>query len=276
MNFEKLSILFTKSLKDPLCYLILMFGIVAIFAPVLATHSPVEPNIRDKLEAPSLEHFFGTDTYGMDIYSRTLYATRTDFSTAMLAVLLGASLGVPLGIVSGYVGGSIDDVLNYLSEVIQSFPQILFAMGVLAVVGNNMVNLILVLAFFVIPGYQKIVRSIVLGLKNSEFVQAARCSGATPIAVIFRHLLPNAVIPLFGQFSIGCAYAIQTTAGLSFLGFGVKIPHPEWGSMITVGAPHIIFGHWWPAFFPGVAVFLAVLMLRQISERVRNTYASIQ
>ena len=276
MNFEKLSILFTKSLKDPLCYLILMFGIVAIFAPVLATHSPVEPNIRDKLEAPSLEHFFGTDTYGMDIYSRTLYATRTDFSTAMLAVLLGASLGVPLGIVSGYVGGSIDDVLNYLSEVIQSFPQILFAMGVLAVVGNNMVNLILVLAFFVIPGYQKIVRSIVLGLKNSEFVQAARCSGATPIAVIFRHLLPNAVIPLFGQFSIGCAYAIQTTAGLRFLGFGVKIPHPEWGSMITVGAPHIIFGHWWPAFFPGVAVFLAVLMLRQISERVRNTYASIQ
>jgi peptide/nickel transport system permease protein len=94
--------------------------------------------------------------------------------------------------------------------------------------------------------------------------------------VIFRHLLPNAVIPLFGQFSIGCAYAIQTTAGLSFLGFGVKIPHPEWGSMITLGAPHIIFGHWWPAFFPGVAVFLAVLMLRQISERVRSNYANIQ
>mgnify|MGYP001205583726 CR=1 FL=1 len=276
VNMAQFLSVFTRGLKDPLCYLVFLFGVVAIFAPVLSTHSPVEPNMSEKLEAPSLRHFFGTDTYGMDIFSRTLYATRTDFSAAMLAVLLGASIGVPLGIVSGYVGGPIDDALNYMSEVIQSFPQILFAMGVLAVVGNNIVNLILVLAFFVIPGYQKIVRSIVLGLKNSEFVQAARCAGASPVTVIFRHLLPNAVIPLFGQFSIGCAYAIQTTAGLSFLGFGVKIPHPEWGSMITLGAPHIIFGHWWPAFFPGVAVFLAVLMLRQISERVRSNYANIQ
>lgn len=260
-------------LLDPLAWFVLLFGVVALFAPLLATHSPVAPNIANKLQPPSAEHYFGTDALGMDIYSRTLYATRTDFSAAIIAVFLGVALGVPLGIISGYIGGILDSLLNRLVEIIQSFPQLLFAMAVLAVVGNNMTNLVLVIAFFMVPGYLKIVRSIVLSLKNTDFIQAARCAGASSFTIVFRHILPNAMVPLFGQFSIGCAYAIQNIAGLSFLGFGVKVPQPEWGSMIHQGASHMIFGYWWPSFFPGLAVFLAVLMMRQISERVRHSYS---
>ena len=144
-----------------------------------------------------------------------------------------------------------------------------------AAVGSNTENLILIIAFINIPVYLKLVRSLVVPLKSSDFVLAARCAGNSQTSIIFRYVLPNTLGPVFSQFSINCAYAIAIIAGVSFLGYGVEIPHPEWGSMINVGANHIVFGKWWPSVFPGIAVFLAALALTQVGERISQRYSRV-
>lgn len=259
-------------LNAPVYWLVALFVIIAIFAPWLATHDPIKPQPANKLEPPSVEHWFGTDSFGMDVYSRVLYATRTDFSVALVAIALAVLVGVPLGAAAGYYGGLVDDVLTRLVEVIQAFPLFLFAMVIFAAIGSNTYNLVAIIAFINIPLYLKLVRSVVLPLKSADFVLAARCAGNSTPALILHHILPNALGPVFAQFSLSCAYAIQIIAGLSFIGLGVKVPHPEWGSMIQLGASHIVFGKWWPSVFPGLAVFLAVFTLNRLGHRIREYY----
>ncbi|MCB0155946.1 MAG: ABC transporter permease [Anaerolineae bacterium] len=256
----------------PVYLLLAMFVIVTLFAPLLATHDPLVPNPAARLQPPSAEHWFGTNSFGMDVYSRVLYATRTDFSVALAAVALAVLVGVPLGAVAGYLGGYIDEVFMRLVEIIQSFPLFLFAIVIFAAIGSSMVNLVLIIAFINIPVYLKLVRTVVLPLKSADFVLAARCAGNSTPALIWYHILPNALGPVFAQFSLSCAYAIQIIAGLSFIGLGVEIPHPEWGSMIQLGASHIVFGKWWPSIFPGLAVFLAVFTLNRLGHRIRDYY----
>jgi peptide/nickel transport system permease protein len=262
-----------KLLRDPLAWLVILFGVVLILGPLIATHDPVDPDILNKLAPPSATHFFGTDSLGMDVFSRVLYATRADFAAAIAAVGLAVIVGLPLGIISGFVGGVVDDLINRIAEGIQALPQFLFGMAVLALIGTGLVNMIFVIAFFTVPGYLKLARSMVLGLRQSDFLLAARCAGATTPGIVFRHLLPNTVAPFFGLFAISCALTIQIIAGLSFLGLGVKVPQPEWGSMINQGAPYIITGQWWPAVFPICAIALAVVTLRGLGERLRRRYA---
>jgi peptide/nickel transport system permease protein len=243
----------------------------AVFAPQLARYDPLTPSPGEKLQPPSARHWFGTDPYGMDIFSRVLYATRTDLTVAVLSVLLGIAAGIPLGALAGYLGGWVDEALTRLTEVMQAFPQILFAMAVMAALGNNLVNLVLILAFLNVPVYLKMVRSVTLPLRESDFVLAARCAGHTTGSLVVRHIIPNTLVPVFSQFSLSCSYAVQMVAGLSFIGLGVKIPHPEWGSMISLGANYIVFGMWWPALFPGLATFLAAFALHDLGQRLRRS-----
>lgn len=259
----------------PAVVILLIFLLIALLAPVIAPYDPIKPDPANKLKPPSAEHWFGTDPMGMDVFTRVLYATRTDFSIALAAVSLGVFIGVTLGAVAGYLGGVIDEVLSRFVEVVQAFPLFLFALAVFAILGSNTENLILIIAFINTPVYLKLVRSLVLPLKQSDFVMAARCAGNSQMSVVFRHILPNTLGPVFSQFSINCAYAIQIIAGVSFLGYGVEVPHPEWGSMINVGANHIVFGKWWPSIFPGAAVFLSVLALTQIGERLSQRYSRV-
>lgn len=242
----------------------------AIFAPLLAYYDPVTPSPAEKLLPPSAEHWFGTDPYGMDVFSRALYATRTDLSVAVVSVLLGILVGMPLGALAGYARGWLDEVLMRLTEVIQAFPPILFAMAVFAAVGSNLFNLILIIAFLNVPVYLRMVRSVTLPLCDSDFVLAARCAGHSTFSLVFRHIVPNTLVPVFSQFSLSCAYAIQMVAGLSFIGLGVQVPHAEWGSMINLGANYIVFGMWWPAVFPGLATFLAAFALNELGHRIRR------
>lgn len=261
-----------REFLSPVYLLAALFVIVAIFAPLLATHDPIDPQPIEKLKPPSAEHWFGTNSFGMDIYSRVLFATRTDFSVALISVILAVIIGVPLGAMAGYIGRAVDDVLMRLVEIIQSFPLFLFAIVIFAAVGSNTVNLVAIIAFINIPVYIKLVRSVVLPLKSADFVLAARCAGNSTGSLILSHILPNALGPVFAQFSLSCAYAIQIIAGLSFIGLGVEIPHPEWGSMIQLGASHIVFGKWWPSVFPGAAVFLAVFTLNRLGHRIRDHF----
>ena len=252
---------------------IVVVGVLAIatlLAPYLTPYDPLTPSPGEKLLPPSLRHWFGTDPLGMDVFSRTLCATRIDLTVAVVSVILGIIVGAPLGALGGYVRGWVDEVLMRSAEVMQAFPQILFAMAVFAAVGNNLTNLVLVLAFLNVPVYLKMVRSAALPLRESEFVLAARCAGHSTFSLVFKHILPNTLVPVFSQFSLSVAFAIQMIAGLSFIGLGVRLPEAEWGAMINLGAGYIIFGKWWAAFFPGLAAFVASYALNGLGTRLKE------
>jgi peptide/nickel transport system permease protein len=257
---------------NPFWALLGLFVLVALLAPLIAPYDPVEANLADKLLAPSGSHLFGTDSNGMDVFSRVLWATRTDFTVALIGVGLAFAAGVPLGAVSGYAGGWLDEVLNRLSEIVQSIPLFLFALMVFAALGNSRVVLVGVVAAVNIPIFLKLTRSVVLPMKSVDYIAAARAGGLRPGAIIVRHVLPNALGPVASQLSISCAYAIQIIAGLSFIGLGVAVPHPEWGSMIQQGAGLIMDGKWWVSVFPGLAVLLAVIAFGGIGRQLSRWY----
>jgi peptide/nickel transport system permease protein len=249
--------------------LLLFLVVLGLIAPLLPLQNPIKPDPFNSLKPPSAAHWFGTDPNGFDVFSRTVHAIRTDFALSVSSVLLGVLIGVPLGAISGYFGGIIDNVINRLSEVIQGFPQLLFGMAVLAVAGNTLLNVVLITAFYNVPVYAKMVRSMVLPLRDVEFVQAARLAGNSSMSIIFRHIIPNALLPVVSQFPLSCAYAVQMIAGLSFIGLGVQIPTPEWGSMIQQGANYIVFSKWWPSVFPGLALVVSVSILSSLSEQLK-------
>lgn len=258
---------------------VINFGVLFVFislgilAPVLPLQNPVKPGPMNTLQPPSAEHWFGTDRDGMDIFSRTIHAIRTDFTLAISSVLIGIALGVPLGAISGYYGGLLDNVITRITEVFQGFPQILFGMAFIAAAGNTLTNVVLIVAFYNIPVYSKMVRSVVVPLRDVEFVQAARVAGNPSLAIVFRHIIPNTLVPVFAQLPLSCAYAVQMIAGLSFIGLGVEIPKPEWGSMIQVGANYIVFGKWWLSVFPGLALFCSVWVLNNISDILKSLWS---
>lgn len=247
--------------------------LLGLAAPLLPLQSPVKPLPLEKLAAPSWAHFFGTDRDGMDIFARTIFAIRTDFTLALSSVVLGVLIGVPLGAVSGFFGGWLDSLLTRVSEVIQGFPQILFGMAFIAATGNSLTNVVLVVAFYNIPVYSKMVRSVVIPLRDIEYVQAAKVAGNSSLAIVFRHIIPNALTPVFAQLPLSCAYAVQMIAGLSFIGLGVTIPTPEWGSMIQIGANYMVFGKWWLSVFPGLALFFSVWVLNNTSDILKSLWA---
>ncbi len=249
--------------------LLLFLVVLGLIAPLLPLQNPIKPDPFNSLKPPSAEHWFGTDPNGFDVFSRTVHAIRTDFALSLSSVLIGVVVGVPLGAIAAYFGGVTDNVVNRISEVIQGFPQLLFGMAVLAVAGNTLLNVVLITAFYNVPVYAKMVRSVVLPLRDVEFVQAARLAGNSSMSVIFRHLIPNALLPVVSQFPLSCAYAVQMIAGLSFIGLGVQIPTPEWGSMIQQGANYIVFSKWWPSVFPGLALVLSVSLLCTISGQLK-------
>ena len=248
------------------------FLIVAIIAPVLPLQDPLYPNPAVRNKPPSAEHFFGTDTFGMDVFSRVLHAARLDFLMALLCVVLAVSLGAPVGAAAAYFGGVLETITERLVEVVQSFPIMLFAMMIQIALGKNIVNLIVIIGLYIAPFYAKLVRSIVKPLRNVEYIQAARVTGQTPRQILFRHLLPNSLPAIISQFTLSAAVAIRTLSGLSFLGLGVETPTPEWGSMIQIGAGWMVFGKWWASAFPGLALFLTAWGLTQIGEELESMY----
>lgn len=244
--------------------------LMALLAPFIAPYDPVTSVPQDKLLPPSAAHLMGTDTYGMDIFSRVLYATRTDLPIALASVLIAVLIGWPLGAAAGFMGGRFDATTQRLTEVGQAFPQILFAMALFAAFGNSTITLVIVLVLLNVPVYAKMVRSVTLPLKESEFILAARVAGNSTPSIIVRHLLPNTLVPVFSQFALSAAFAIQLIAALSFIGLGIRIPEPEWGSMINIGVDVLIFGQWWVSFFPGMAVIVTCFALMGVSNQLRR------
>ncbi len=246
--------------------------LAAVFAPLIAPYDPIRADPLARLQAPSSAHWFGTDDNGFDVFSRVVYATRTDLTVSLIGVALAVAFGVTFGAVSGYMRNAAGATLSRLAEVVQAIPLFLFALMVFAALGNSKKVLVGVIALATAPVFLKLTRTIVMPIAESDFIAASRCAGLGSTAIIVRHVMPNALGPLVSQISISCAYAIQIVAGLAFLGLGVQVPEPEWGSMIQSGAPNVLYGVWWTSVFPGLAVLVAVMAFGGIGRQVSAWY----
>ncbi|WP_456276714.1 nickel transporter permease [Bacillus sp. AK128] len=250
-------------------FIVILFTLLAIFAPVVATHDPVHIEITKKLEGPSAEHWLGTDDKGRDIFSRLLYGARISLSVGVLSTLLGAIVGVTLGIVSGYYGGRIDTFIMRITDVLLAFPGILLALAIVSVLGASTINVIIAVAFFAVPTFARIVRGSTLSVKKLEYIDAIRAMGSNDFRIIFKHILPNIVSPIIVQATLYIASAIITASALSFLGMGTQPPTPEWGTMLSQGrsyvaqAPHI-------TLFPGIVILIVVIGFNLFGDGLRD------
>ncbi|AJE48766.1 ABC transporter permease [Celeribacter indicus] len=250
---------------------LLVLQVVAIlFAPLLTTHSPTQANPLMSLKPPSPEHWLGTDVSGMDIYSRIVFATRINLLISVTAVATAFLIGVPTGLVVGYYRNWSSTLVMRVFDFIQSFPVFVLGMALVSVMGQEIWNVAIVLAALFVPVFARLIRAEALSLRDRPFVAAARCSGATDWQIMFRHVLPNALTPAIVQISISLGMAILLTAGLSFIGAGVRMPTPEWGLMVSVGSQQMILGVWWVALFPGLAIIFSVLSFSLLADGLRE------
>lgn len=258
-----------RLLAAPSVLILLSIIVLALVGPSLV-RDPLELGAGPTLSPPSREFLFGTDQFGMDIFARVVNAARLDLMVAFSAALLAVLIGMPLGALAAYRGGAFDAVTLRISESFQSFPTLLLAMGIVAALGQNIRNLVLIIAVVNVPVYLRLTRSAVLPLIEKDFVLAARCSGMSDARLLRRHILPNVSEVVVAQFSINCAWAIQILAALSFIGLGVRLPTPEWGAMVRGGADYMTYGQWWLSLFPGLAIIITVLALNQVADRIRS------
>jgi peptide/nickel transport system permease protein len=246
---------------------IVVFAVMmAVLGPIVAPFGPETANPGNQLLPPSGQHLMGTDDNGMDVFSRVIASPRTDLTIAILGTVGAILAGVPLGLIAGFYRGFLPEALMRLSDIVQSFPVFLLGMALVVVTGQDIKNVIYVVAVINCPIYIRLVRSQVLFLRERPFIEAARALGGRDGWLLREHLLPNSIGPVVANASITIGWAILLTAGLSFIGAGVRVPTPEWGSMIAVGAKNIYTGEWWPSVFPGLALAVAVLGFALVGE----------
>ncbi|WP_019415451.1 nickel transporter permease [Paenisporosarcina sp. TG20] len=249
--------------------IVLIIIVCALFAPLIATHSPTEVNLQSKLEAPSTSHYFGTDEVGRDIFSRIVYGTRISLRIGLLVVLIAFPIGTILGAIAGYFGGGVDQIIMRITDVFLSFPGIILAMSIAAALGPSIENVMLALAATWWPWYTRIVRSSVLSIKNAEFIEASRALGANPFRILFKEIIPNSIGPATIQASLDLGFVILAAAGLSFIGLGAQPPSPEWGAMLS-NSREILRDAWWAATFPGLAILLTVLGFNLVGDGLND------
>lgn len=250
--------------------LIVLWVLVAVLAPVLAPHSPVQIFQSDILAPPSAIHWFGTDINGMDVFSRILHAARLDLQIAGTAVLISLVVGVALGLLTGYVGGWVDMLILRVLDVLQAFPALILGLAVVAALQRGILSVIFVIAFLDIPIYARLIRAETFRIRETNYIEAARALGNPTWRILWVHVLPNSLPPVVIQSAVRMAWAVKITASLAFVGVGIQAPTPEWGSMIRVGSDGIMTGVWWPTVFPGLAVVTLVLGLNLFADALQS------
>ena len=248
-----------------LCMLLL----VALLAPVLAPYDPLAQDLYQRLQPPSIDHWFGTDDFGRDILSRIVYGSRISLRIGLIAISLALTGGTLFGIVAGYRGGMVDMLIMRLMDLMLAFPSILLAIAIVAVIGPGIENAILAVSIVLVPQFARLVRSSVLTVREATYVEAARALGATESRLLFYSILPNCTAPLIVQTTLGMGTAILDAAGLSFLGMGAQPPVPEWGAMLS-GGRELLLRAPWVMTFPGLAIFTVVLGLNLFGDGLRD------
>lgn len=249
--------------------IISLLVLVALLAPFIADQPPSEQNLRQRLQPPSAEHWFGTDEYGRSVFSRIVYGARVSLLTGTIPVLVAGVIGTLLGLLAGFYRGWLDNVLMRLMDVLLAFPSLLLALAIVGALGPGLTNAVIAVAIVSIPEYARIVRSVVLGTREEEFVQAASAVGVRTPGQLFRHILPSAFGPLSVQASLGVGFAILSLAGLSFLGLGIQPPAADWGEMLNRGRRFLPDSDWL-LIFPGLAISVTVLGFNLLGDGIRD------
>jgi peptide/nickel transport system permease protein len=249
--------------------------LAALLAPLIAPYSPTQPHPDAILQPPSSTYLLGTDADGFDVLSRIIYAPRVDLTIAVAATFFGLIIGVPIGAFAGYfggkrgLGGKTAGAVMRVVDVSLAFPLFVFALTLVGVLGPKTSTVIIALTFVSVPPLVWMTRSQVLSVREMTFVEAARCSGNSEARAVLRHVMPNSLPAPLAQLSVILGGAILATAGLSFVGAGVRVPTPEWGLMISEGTTSLITGQWWPSVFPGIAIGLCVLGFSLLGDGLR-------
>jgi len=249
-------------------FVIIVF--LAAFGPYIVPYDPLASNTTSALKPPSAAHWFGTDQLGRDVFSRVIVATRLDFIIAVSSVALVFVMGGLSGVAAGFFGGWTDRIVGRIADTIMAFPLFVLAMGIVAALGNTVENIVLATAVVNFPLYARVARAEANIRREAGFVQAARLCGNGEFRILLTQILPNIMPIMIVQMSLTMGYAILNAAGLSFIGLGVRPPTAEWGIMVAEGAAFMVSGEWWIAFFPGLALMVAVFCFNLLGDGLRD------
>lgn len=250
--------------------IMILLVFIALFGEQLAPYDPDAYDYVNMLQGPSAEHWFGTDHYGRDILSRILAGTRLTLGVSLSSVIVGAALGTVLGLLAGYYGGVIEMLVMRGSDVLFSFPDILLAIAIVAILGPGIVNVFIAVMVFTVPSFARIMRSATLSVKGSLYVEVAQSLGCKDGRLLFVHIFPGTIQSLIVNFTMRIGSAIMAASSLSFLGFGANVTDPEWGAMLSQGrtylntAPHMVY-------LPGLVIFITVLAFNLFGDGLRDT-----
>jgi peptide/nickel transport system permease protein len=249
--------------------IIIIFILVAIFGPYLTTRSPLDIDLRNTYQEPNRNHWFGTDNLGRDTLTRLIYGARITLMISFTSVFIGTLIGLILGVISGYYGGFIDTLLMRVTDILLAFPGLLLAIAIVAILGSGIINTMLAIAFYSIPYIARIVRGVVISIKELEYIQACEVIGCSNFTTIVKHIIPNSMSQVIVNTTLNLGTAILTSSALSFLGLGVQPPHPEWGAMLST-ARDVMRTTPVAALIPGVAITLVVLSFSLLGDGLRD------
>jgi len=242
----------------------------ALLAPWILSFGPDEFNYRNTLQGPTSTHWAGTDEFGRDIFARLLNGAKLSMFIGFVSVTIGAVFGIFAGLIAGYYGGWLDSVIMRISDVLFAFPGMLLAIGIVAILGAGLSNVIIAVAVFSVPAFARIVRSGTLALKEMTYVEAARAAGASNAIIMYRHILPGVLGAVIVYFTMRIGTSILTATSLSFIGLGVEPSVAEWGAMLATGREYMMAGKWHLTLFPGLAIFLTVLCFNILGDGLRD------
>ncbi len=259
--------------RNPLAMLGLLIFIVlialALLAPIVTQHSPIVGSLQQRLLPPGEEYWLGTDSQGRDIWSRIVYGSRTTLLIIVMVAITAAPIGIAIGATAGYVGGWVERVLMRLTDAFLAFPKLVLALAFAAALGPGIENAVLAIALTAWPPYARIARAETLTVRGTDYVAAARISGASPLRILIGHIMPMCMPSLIVRVSLDMAGVILIAAGLGFLGVGVAPPQPEWGAMVSDGRSQIL-DQWWVCTYPGIAIFIVSLGFNLIGDGLRD------
>ena len=243
--------------------------LVGVFAPVIATHSPYESNLHDAFIAPNSEHIFGTDKLGRDIFSRVIYGTRISLSAALILVISIFTIGTTLGVIAGYFGGIIDTIIMRISDMMISFPGMVLAIAMAGIMGASVKNAVIAITVVSWTKYARLSRSLVLKIKETDYIRAAKVTGCKTVHIITRHIIPNIISTLIITATTDIGTMILELSALSFLGFGAQSPQAEWGLMLNEGRAYMVDCPWL-MIYPGLAICIVVVVYNLLGDNLRD------
>lgn len=250
-------------------WLFLAIALTAVFAPLIATHDPLDQDLFARLTGPTAEHWLGTDAFGRDIWSRIVYGARVSLVIGLLAVLIAMVIGTLFGIVAGFFGGWVDQIVSQATDILLAFPSLILGLMVVAVLGPSMENLVAAITLTTIPQFVRVARAPTIALRERDYVQACKALGYSPLRTMSVHILPNILPEVLVMGSLWLATAIRVEASLAFIGLGVKPPTPTWGGMIREGFENVLSSPWL-AIWPSMAILVVVFALNMIGDGLRD------